>query len=827
MKSFVIIPLLLMQSSASAVMSFGSQNASSEFVLRGDYTVGGLFSLHASGASVIESCSSLNANPAGYLNLQVMRFAVEEINNSSKLLPNITLGYEILDTCYIYNNIQPALAFMSKDYVFDTEASYTNYIPKVISVIGPDNSDSAETTADLFNLLLIPQINIFATSKRLSDLSLPSCFQTVASSKTQQGAIIDILTFFNWTWIAVLGSSDEYGHHGIQSLIKLATDEDICVAYQGTIPIKIPGKEKEWNNSILQIVHNVTSVNVNVIVVLSVDIVVLDFFRQVLDTNLQGKVWIATETWSLSTVIYNLPNIQRLGVVLGIAAKYVDIPGIEEYLSDAYNQTKGHSLNPDVKECNQDCQTCLNSTESSSFSFSEDRVSFSIYAALYAVAHALHIVLGCNDTYCNKMDVYPWQITDAFGQVNFSLLGNLIHFDQYGDSPTGYDIVIWNWLGKTHFEKVGSYPELGNLVINPDKIKWQTANNQVPSSLCSPECRSGQEKRQTGNYICCFICVNCSAGQYLNENGICIECSQHQWSTEGSTFCYEKTRVFLTWNDTLTIAIFTMTILGMLLTVVVIVTFIVHLKSPVVKAAGGKRCFLMLPALATAYLSILAYLGEPDTMKCILRLPFYSLALTICFSYISIRSFQIVCIFKMSSKLPATYDYWVKQNGQYVFFIILCSTQVLISCVWVSVNPPMESTKDLTSDTVLLSCSQFTSTYNILQYSYNAFLSLMCFTFAYMCKEVPKNYNEAKCITFTMLIYFVICIFFFTAQLIDVGEYVNPINAGLALASLLGITGGYFMPKCYIIFLRPQRNTTKYFQSTIQSYTKRGTGSTK
>uniref|UniRef100_A0A8C5W7Z0 Taste receptor type 1 member 2 n=1 Tax=Leptobrachium leishanense TaxID=445787 RepID=A0A8C5W7Z0_9ANUR len=809
------------------------QNASSEFVFRGDYTLGGLFSLHASGAdlalgneSVIERCSSSDVNPAGYLNAQVMKFALEEINNSSTLLPNVTLGYEIFDTCYIYNSIQPALNLMSRDNVFDTEANYSNYIPKVISVVGPDTTDAAETTADLFNLLLIPQINIFATSKRLSELNLPSCFQTIPSSDMQQQAIADVLTYFNWTWIAVLGSADEYGHHGMQDLIQSTSDLNICVAYHGIIPFRVSGKEKDWNNIILQIVNNITSVNVNVIVVFSADVIARDFFRKVIEMNLPGKVWIATETWSLATSIYNLPNSQRLGTVLGIATKYVEIPGMEEYLSNVQRR-KSNDLNLE-DSCLKDCRTCLNSSDGSLFLFAGERVSFSVYAAAYAVAHALHQALGCSSKHCNTIAIYPWQITGAFRQVNFSLLGNSIRFNQQGDSPTGFDIITWNWLGKTNFENVGSYSELGSLQINADnKIKWQTSNNQVPSSVCSPECRPGQEKKQTGNFLCCFVCVSCAAGQYLNENETCVTCSKNQWSRGGSNFCYKKIRVFLLWYDTLTVAICAMTLLGMLLTLVVIVTFIVCIKSPVIKAAGGKRCFLMLPALLSGYLSILAYLGEPDTMRCILRLPVYSLSLTICFSYIAIRSFQIVCIFKMSSKLPATYDYWLKQNGQYVCFAILCSTQVLISCVWIIVNPPTAFTRDLGADQVLIVCSQFTSIYNILQYSYNALLSLLCFTFAYMGKELPKNYNEAKCITFTMLIFFVVCIFFFTAQIVEVGEYVNAINAGLALTSLLGITGGYFFPKCYIIFFRPQHNTTKYFQSTIQSYTKRGTGSSK
>ncbi|XP_040271495.1 taste receptor type 1 member 2-like isoform X2 [Bufo bufo] len=648
---------------------------------------------------------------------------------------------------------------MSQGYVINPTNSFTQYIPNVIAVIGPDSNDAAETTANLFNLLLLPQINIFASSKRMSELSLPSCFQTIPSRRVQQQAITDILNYFNWTWIAVLGSLDEYGFEGVQQFLEFTSDTNICVAYKGIIPIKVWGKEAEWKNAILDIISNITLTNVNVVLVFSVDIVVLDFFKEVVKLNVPSKIWLATETWSLSTDIYDLPNLKNLGMVLGIALKYVNISGFAEYLKNGYQENRSSLGKPRVNEsCNQNCDNCFNTSLSNFMGTSDKRVSFSIYTAVYAVAHALHKVLGCNKIDCDKKEVYPWQI---------------------------------------------------------------------PSSVCSSDCLPGQEKQQKGQYKCCFKCVSCVAGTYLHKNGTCVSCSADQWSTEGSTFCYNKTRCFLTWNDVITIALFVTGVLGILLTAVVIVTFIVHLSSPVVKAAGGRMCFLMLISLAVAYLSVLAYLGEPSVIKCTMRLPIYSTALTICFSYISIRSFQIVCIFKMSSKLPATYDYWVKQNGQYICLAALSGVQVLISCVWIFTNPPKATTKDLSIDNVLLDCSQFGSIYNILQYGYNALLSLLCFTFSYMGKELPKNYSEAKCITLAMLIFFVVCISFFTAQLIDVGEYVTPINAGLALASLMGIKGGYFFPKCYIIYCKPQFNTTKHFQSTIQSYTKRGSGSTK
>ncbi|KAG8434368.1 hypothetical protein GDO86_012665 [Hymenochirus boettgeri] len=735
-----------------------------------------------------------------------MKFALEEISNSTTLLPNISLGYEVFDTCYIYNNIHPALEFISKDRVFDTNINLTSYVPKVISVVGPDSSDAAETTAGIFSLLLIPQINFLATSRKLSVQRLPSFFQTIPSSHLQQQAIVDILYFFNWTWIVTLGSADDYGYLGVQQLTDSLSEVNICVAYQGMIPIKIKGKEDEWEKKILSIINNILQTKANVIVLYSLDMIALDFFSVVVNSNLLHKIWVATETWSMTEDIYNIPHINSIGTVFGIALKYVMIPDLEEYLLKTQHDNTDRLNELDLeKNCNQECQGCQTAA-SNETSFSEKSVSFSIYAAIYAIAHALHMALNCDDAKCEKTEVYPWQV---------------VQFDENGSMPTGYDIVYWDWRGERPFKRVGSYGERRNFVINVSEINWQSTDSQIPSSVCSQECLPGQEKKHKGMYKCCFTCVNCGAGTYLNSNGSCAACSNDQWSDEGSTCCFDKTRKLLIWKDKISIILLVVTSLGTLLTVLAIVIFAVHLESPVVKAAGGKMCFLMLVSLSVAYLCTIAYIGEPCTLKCILRLPVFNIALAICFSYISFKSFQIVCIFKMASKLPASFDYWVKQNGQYICVAILTAIQVLISIVWIITSPPTISIKNLGTTQILVDCSQFGSVYSILQYGYNAFLSLLCFTFAYMGKELPKNYSEAKCITFAMFIYIVVCISVFTAQLIDIGEYVTPINDALSLASLYGITGGYFFPKCYIILCRPQLNTTKYFQSAIHSYTKR------
>ncbi|MEQ2240390.1 Metabotropic glutamate receptor 4 [Ilyodon furcidens] len=63
----------------------------------GDISLGGLFPVHARGHDG-KPCGELKKEK-GIHRLEAMLFALDRINNDNNLLPNITLGARILDTC--------------------------------------------------------------------------------------------------------------------------------------------------------------------------------------------------------------------------------------------------------------------------------------------------------------------------------------------------------------------------------------------------------------------------------------------------------------------------------------------------------------------------------------------------------------------------------------------------------------------------------------------------------------------------------------------------------------------------------------------------------
>ncbi len=68
-----------------------------EIRIEGDLVLGGLFPVHEKGAGM-EECGRVNED-RGIQRLEAMLFAIDRINKDNTLLPGVSLGVHILDTC--------------------------------------------------------------------------------------------------------------------------------------------------------------------------------------------------------------------------------------------------------------------------------------------------------------------------------------------------------------------------------------------------------------------------------------------------------------------------------------------------------------------------------------------------------------------------------------------------------------------------------------------------------------------------------------------------------------------------------------------------------
>ncbi|XP_008587677.1 PREDICTED: taste receptor type 1 member 2 [Galeopterus variegatus] len=815
----------------------------SDFYLAGDYLLGGLFSLHADAKGTVHlnyqqvpKCKEYEMKVMGYNLMQAMRFTVEEINNHSSLLPGVWLGYEMVDVCYISNNVQPALYFLAQENDFlPIQEDYTHYLPRVVAVIGPDNSDSTMTVADFLSICLLPQITYSAISEGLRDKRrFPSLLRTAPSADHHIEAMVQLMLHFRWNWIILLVSNDSYGHENSHMLSDRLSRHDICIAFQETLPTPQPDQvvTLEERKRLEAIVDKLQQSTARVVVVFSPELSLNNFFIEVLRRNFTGAVWIASESWSIDPVLHNLTGLHHAGTFLGITVKNVPIPGFSEFrlrrAQAGQSLPKRTSLRP---TCNQECDTCLSTTAyfNTILTLSGERVVYTVYSSVYVVAHALHSLLGCNQTHCAKTVVYPWKLLQEIWKVNFTLLGHPIFFDQQGDVPMPLEIIQWHWdTSQNPFKSIASYYPVERLLKDIGSISWHTPNNTIPVSMCSKNCQPGQRKKSVGIHPCCFECLDCVPGTFLNKTSDeyeCQLCPSNEWSHSRSTSCFKRRLAFLQWHETSTIAVTLLASLGFFSTLAILVIFWRHFQTPIVRSAGGPMCFLMLTPLLVAYSVVPMYVGPPTVPMCLWRQALFAFCFTLCLSCITVRSFQIVCIFKMASRLPRAYSYWVRYHGPYIFVVCITAFKVVIvsgNVLTVTTSPTAHADPD-DPKILILSCNANYRNGLLINTILDLLLSVAGFGFAYMGKELPTNYNEAKFITLNMTFYFTSSVSICTFMSVYDGVLVTVMDLLVTVLNLLAISLGFFGPKCYMILFYPERNTPAYFNSMIQGYTMRET----
>uniref|UniRef100_A0A8C1IMJ2 Double-strand-break repair protein rad21-like protein 1 n=1 Tax=Cyprinus carpio TaxID=7962 RepID=A0A8C1IMJ2_CYPCA len=454
------------------------------------------------------------SSKSGFHMLQVMRFAVEEINNSTTLLPNVSLGYEIFDYCSNTKNFNSALHFMSKNGSIKPKEKLNNYQPKVIALTGPYGSTRTMTIAPLITMGLIPMVNYGASTYALSNkLQYPSFVRTIPSNKDLIDMSIHIIRWFGWNWVAFIGSQDDYSSDGLKLFNEYINNTGICLAYQ-------EGLRLNANYSLT--LKKIDMLNINVIVVFALPQYASKFIKAAIANNIQDKVWIASNAWAMNQQIPREPGIEKIGTIIGITERLLSLPGFNEFVYKARGTSNnGHNVSEgdvESKTCNQVCHYCSLLTAEEIIN-ENPSLSFAIYAAIYTIAHALHKVLQCDINECQKNTMAkPYMLLGEIKKLDFILNGRQVKYDDHFDPAISFAVVLWHTeVNPPQFEMVGTYDKHPEITFTIDNalLPWHK-NGSVPFSNCSVECKAGYSRQPEGFRSCCFTCKKCPPNSYVD-----------------------------------------------------------------------------------------------------------------------------------------------------------------------------------------------------------------------------------------------------------------------------------------------------------------------
>ncbi|NWV29688.1 CASR protein, partial [Origma solitaria] len=839
---------------------------------KGDIILGGLFPIHFGVAakdqdlkSRPESVECIRYNFRGFRWLQAMIFAIEEINSSPTLLPNMTLGYRIFDTCNTVSKaLEATLSFVAQNKIdslnLDEFCNCSEHIPSTIAVVGATGSGISTAVANLLGLFYIPQVSYASSSRLLSNKNqFKSFLRTIPNDEHQATAMADIIEYFRWNWVGTIAADDDYGRPGIEKFREEAEERDICIDFSELIS---QYSDEEEIQQVVEVIQNSTA---RVIVVFSSGPDLEPLIKEIVRRNITGKIWLASEAWASSSLIAMPEFFRVIGSTIGFALKAGQIPGFREFLQKVH--PKKSTNNGFAKEFWEETFNCylpdgsktspasasfhkgheeglgvgngtsafrppctgdenITSVETPYMDYTHLRISYNVYLAVYSIAHALQDIYTCtpgkglftNGSCADIKKVEAWQVLKHLRHLNFTNnMGEQVDFDEFGDLVGNYSIINWHLSpedGSVVFEEVGHYNVYAKkgerLFINENKILWGGFSKEVPFSNCSRDCLPGTRKGIIeGEPTCCFECVDCPDGEYSDETdaSACDKCPEDYWSNENHTSCIPKQIEFLAWTEPFGIALTLFAVLGIFLTSFVLGVFTKFRNTPIVKATNRELSYLLLFSLLCCFSSSLFFIGEPQNWTCRLRQPAFGISFVLCISCILVKTNRVLLVFE--AKIPTSlHRKWWGLNLQFLLVFLCTFVQIVICVIWLYTAPPSSyRNHELEDEIIFITCHEGSLMALGFLIGYTCLLAAICFFFAFKSRKLPENFNEAKFITFSMLIFFIVWISFIPAYASTYGKFVSAVEVIAILAASFGLLACIFFNKVYIILFKPSRNT--------------------
>ncbi|KAM5191991.1 vomeronasal type-2 receptor 26-like [Mantella aurantiaca] len=378
---------------------------------------------------------------------------------------------------------------------------------------------------------------------------------------------------------------------------------------------------------------------------------------------------------------------------------------------------------------------------------------------------------------------------------------NMIRYDE--DKDIGHSIPVG------HFD--GSLSEGQQLTLKPELISWK--GNKLPRGRCSEECLPGFRKSvREGYHSCCYNCAPCSEGEISNHSDSenCEKCPDNKWPNKDRRICIDRIIEYLSYKeDILVLFIAITTVMFASLSLFILGLFFWFRSTPIVRANNRNLSFILLFSLMLSFLSVFLFLGRPVDITCMLQQVSFGIVFTVSLSSILAKTIMVFIAFK-ATRPGSSCRKWVGVKLPNTVMLFCSLIQVMIGVLWSSISPPFQE-NDLHSHPgkIIIQCNEGSviGFYSVL--GYMGFLAAVSFVLAFMVRTLPDSFNEAKYITFSMLVFCSVWIAMIPAYLSARGKYIVAVEIFAILTSSAGILVCIFFPKLYILLFKPEQNTRK------------------
>uniref|UniRef100_A0A670YY21 G-protein coupled receptors family 3 profile domain-containing protein n=1 Tax=Pseudonaja textilis TaxID=8673 RepID=A0A670YY21_PSETE len=646
-------------------------------------------------------------------------------------------------------------------------------------------------------------------------------FAQVSSLRKIQTEFTNLLHFvlflhFGWTWVGVLylniGNIAEILWRNI---FPMFSKRGVCFEFIEKLPAGFLSEDEKIVHQSHAILNKVFNSTTNTVFLLSL----LEFSN--VDYN--TKVWVMTADVDFSSVFFQRSwDINFMHGTLSLSVISVEVLGFQNFvqmrnpaldkednfLKEFWQQTFNCFLSmSSVKEedetiCTQEEK--LENLPMTVFETSMTAHSYSVYTAVYAVAHALHILAinyGMDVDLMKSFNLfYPLflKLHHFLQSISFNSNTGEISFDKNGEIISEFDIVNWITFPNQTFlrVKVGRIdPETTSdkpLIISEEKIIWPNRFNQVKSR----------------KLFCCYDCTPCPKGKISDKTDMedCFQCPEDQYPNNKQDLCLPKYISYLSYRDLLGTVLATSALVLSFITIFVLGIFLKNHNTPIVKANNRSLSYTLLISLLLSFLCSLLFIGRPMKVTCLLRQTAFGIIFSVAVSCMLAKTITVVLAF-MATKPGSRIRTWIGKRLS-LFIVLSCSfIQSTFCMAWLGISPPFPDF-DMWSinSEIIIECNEGSVAmfYSVL--GFMGFLAFISFIAAFLARKLPDTFQETKSITFSMLVFCSVWLSFVPAYISTKGKYTIAVEVFAILVSSAGLLAFIFFTKCYIIIIRPDLN---------------------
>ena len=827
-----------------------------------DIVLGGLFAVRHSSAAGGQCSTTLRLE--GAERLEAMLYAIDLVNSDPYLLPNITIGYDIRDTCTSVNiGLDESIEFVSsEDLCHDICLSNTTILnTSITAVIGATLSHVSIPIASLFRLFNLPQVSYSSTSSLLSNRDRYTYFfRTIPPDDQQAQAMIDLIALFGWDHVSTIYSNNLYGQPGITEFHRLARKEKICIDVNEGID------ENFVTANYTVLANKLFNSSANVVVLFAHIHHVIDLLTEIKSAQRNSTrqfLWIASDSWATFREAVDFSSI--VSGMWGVAPLTTKYDKFEEYYS---NLTLGtnvrNSFFTEYYQVIYDCIVGVNCTNDSITEHpmyqQESNVPL-VVDAVYSIAHALNNFFNEN---CKQPLVWYQSNQTCVSQTNETRLngkvllkylsnvsftsptGNKVSFNKFGYVESNYRFYNYqrrmsctNCSSMNEFVQVGYWN--GSINTSQERITF-SPNIQLQFGLNTSDhivyelksqcqvCNPGFVRREVVS-SCCGICDPCLGQNYTNitSSTECQTCPQYMWGSNplnGSNGCVDIEESYLKPSDGWSIVLILLAIIGLLAVIIVSGVFIYFWNTPIVKSSGREQMILLLTGITLCFLITVIFILKPSVVVCTLQRISAFFCSSLVISSLFIKLVRITRIFLQ--KNIATRPKYISPIFQILFTFILVGVLMFFEIISLSVfNPHVENEVETNENNhndfpvIIVRCSTPHISIIVIQLLYYTTLMITSNALAILTIRFPQNFNESKYIAFsTFSLGLIWLAFLFLFGILGTELHVALVSLAIQL-SALAVLVCVFGPRAFIMIVWPSRNviTSSATNATTPSVT--------